>query len=81
VSDTAATLAAAFDRICDFQAVQAGAGKEELQQAVGLLQESVCINDDERVLLCERLEDVGGFDGHHGHVLLGLILGLMAAQA
>lgn len=73
------SLARALDRIEDFQAVQSGAGAGELREAVELLQESVGIRDDERVLLRERLERIRGSERAPGHVLLGLIVGLMAA--
>jgi hypothetical protein len=80
VREIADSLATAFDRIGDFRAVQSGAGTEELREAVALLQESVGIRDSERVLLRERLEDISGSDRAGGHVLLGLILGLMASE-
>ena len=74
------SLARAFDRIEDFQAVQRDARPDELAGAVECLQESVGVNDDERALFAERLDCIRGSDRAPGHVLLGLILGLMAAE-
>jgi len=74
------SLASAFDRLADFQSVQSGADADEMLEAVTLLQESVGINDDERVLLRERLTEIRGTKPAAGAVLLGLILGLMAAE-
>ena len=73
------TLTRAFDRIGDFQAVQAAASGDELLGAVIRLQESVGIDDDVRGLIAERLEEIRGSQRAPGHVLLGLILGLTAA--
>ncbi len=69
----------AFDRLADFQSVQAGADADQMLEAVTLLQESVGISDDDRVLLRDRLEEIRGTKPAKGAVLLGLILGLMAA--
>ena len=74
------SLARAFDRVDDFQAVQHGASPDDLREAVDLLQESVGIRDAERSLLVERLDEIRGAEFAPAHVLLGLILGLMAAQ-
>ena len=74
------SLATAFDRIEDFQAVQRSADPIALREAAELLQESVGISDDERVLIRERLDGIGGSKRAPGHVLLGLIVGLMASE-
>ncbi|MGI9021358.1 MAG: hypothetical protein ACR2G3_11690 [Solirubrobacterales bacterium] len=80
MSEINESLATAFDRVADFQAVQAGASCDELAEAVSLLQESVGITEDERILLRERLDEIRGTKPAKGSVLLGLILGLMAAE-
>ncbi|MEO8092935.1 MAG: hypothetical protein ABI726_09545 [bacterium] len=74
------SLARAFDRIDDFQAVQRGRDAEALREAVECLQKSVGIRDPERSLLVERLDAIRGSGEARGHVLLGLILGLIAAE-
>ncbi len=74
------SLARAFDRIGDFQSVQRGRGAEELGEAVNLLQESVGIRLEERSLIGERLEEIDGSERALGHVLLGVIIGLMATE-
>lgn len=74
------SLAGAFDRIDDFQAVQSGAGAGELRQVVDLLQESVGIGEVERSMLLDRLEGIRGSSLAAAHVLLGLIVGLMASE-
>ena len=66
----------AFDRIDDFLSVQSRAPSVE---AVTRLQEAVGIDDDERVAIRERLEAIGQRD-HAGGVLLGVIVGLFAAE-
>ena len=70
----------AFDRIEDFQAVQDGVVGEELLEAVNRLQESVGIADEPRALIAERLGGIAGSSRAPGHVLLGVIVGLMAAE-
>jgi hypothetical protein len=80
VKEITDSLARAFDRIDDFQSVQAGASSDELRDAVTLLQESVGINDDERSLIAQRLEDIRGTKPAAGSALLGLIVGLMAGE-
>jgi hypothetical protein len=72
-------LQAAFDRIEDFLAVQSADGAPIALEPVMRLQESVGINDDARAAFVERLSDVQP-DGDAGAVLLGLIVGLSAAQ-
>ncbi len=80
MDQVAANLARAFDRIEDFQAVQCGRSAEELLDAVTLLQESVGIADGSRALTAERLQGIAGSSRAPGHVLLGVIVGLMAAE-
>ena len=73
------SLNRAFDRISDFVAVQAHeAGRVELD-AVLCLQEAVGIGDEERVVFAERLAAVQP-NAHAGAVLLGVLLGLFAAE-
>ena len=77
------SLARALDRIEDFEAVQSGASSEELRDAVVVLGESVGIGDEARALLGERLEHLEDLEDApcaRGHVLLGLIVGLTAAE-
>jgi hypothetical protein len=78
MSDLGDTLARAFDRIEDFEAVQAGARGSELVEAVKLLQESVGFDDEARALICERLESRPR--ASVGDVVFGLIVGLIAAE-
>jgi len=73
-------LAEAFDRMDAFCAVQHAdhgtltvEGVERLQQAVG-------VGDAERRVLLERLPPLG-CDAPAGGVLLGVLLGLFAAEA
>lgn len=73
-------LEQAFDTLADFEAVQAGTSTEELLDAVLNLQEAVGIDDDERVLIRERLSARGTATGFRGPVLMGLIIGLLAAE-
>lgn len=80
VKEMTAELAEAFDRIDDFQAVQHGEDAGELLEAVLRLQEAVGIVEATRELICARLSAVAVAGAPSGHVLLGLILGLMAAQ-
>lgn len=75
-----ASLDSAFDRIADFQAVQGGSSADELLAAVIRLQESVGIADEPRALIAERLNRIDGSSRAPGHVLLGVIVGLMAAE-
>ncbi|MGH2950494.1 MAG: hypothetical protein ACRDKX_00415 [Solirubrobacterales bacterium] len=74
------SLAEALDRIEDFKAVQHDRGTDELLAAVICLQESVGIRDDARALLGERIEALQGKTKATGHLLLGLIIGLSAAD-
>lgn len=74
------SLELAFDRIDAFEAVQADATHEELLEAVCLLQEAVGITAETRAAITCRLDGIAGSSKAPGHVLLGLIVGLMAAQ-
>ena len=74
------SLASAFDRIDDFQAVQAEATTDDLQAAVELLQASVGIDAETRGVLRDRMLGINGSLRAPGHVLLGIIVGLMAAE-
>lgn len=74
------SLARAFDRIGDFEAVQAGVTPDELLAAVNRLQESIGIDDRARAMIGERLDGIRGSSKAPGHVLLGLILGLITAE-
>jgi hypothetical protein len=80
VNEIADSLARAFDRIEDFEAVQSGRSGEDLLDAVLLLQESVGIGDEARALLRDRLPVGAGTSHPAGHLLLGLIVGLTAAE-
>jgi len=80
MSEITINLADAFDRIEDFLAVQAASNREELLDAVIRLQASVVIDDEDRALIGTRLDSIPGSSRAPGHVLLGLIVGLMAAQ-
>lgn len=73
------SIAAAFDRVHDFEAVQAGRSFEQKVDAVKLLQSAVGIEDETRRLVAERVERIrAGSDV--GQVMLGVIVGLLAAQ-
>jgi len=80
MNELSTSLARAFDRIDDFQAVQQSRAGDELIEAVNLLQESVGIEDEPRALIATRLEGIAGSSRAPGHVLLGVIVGLMAAE-
>lgn len=71
-----AALETAFDRIDDFLAVQAD---ELSMDAVLRLQESVGVDDDARAAFARRLSEVQP-DAAPGAVLLGVLLGLSAAE-
>lgn len=79
MTEIADSLARAFDRIDDFQSVQTGSSFEELMDAVLLLQRAVGIEDESRRLIRDRLQELNGFQ-HAGGVLLGVIVGLFAAE-
>lgn len=74
------SLTRAFGRIADFQAVQRDASADELADAVALLQESVGISDVQRGAVREGIERIAGAERATGHVLLGVIVGLMAGE-
>lgn len=74
------SLEAALTRIEDFQAVQRTASEDELREAVELLQESVGIGDYTRAVIRDHLGRISGSDRAPGHLLLGVIVGLMAAE-
>ena len=80
MNEIADSLARAFDRIDDFEAVQSRRSVDELVAAVIRLQGSVGILDESRSLIAERLAEIKGAPRARGHVLLGLIVGLMAAE-
>lgn len=72
-------LQAAFDRIEDFLAVQADNAGQIAIEPVMRLQESVGVDDDARAAFAQRLQATQP-DVSPGAVLLGLIVGLSAAQ-
>ena len=69
-------LTAAFDRIDDFVAVQNVAGGITVE-AVELLQRAVGIEARERAVIAQRVDALGA---PGGAVLLGVLVGLLAAQ-
>jgi hypothetical protein len=71
------SLHEAFDRFGDFVAVQ---GPHVSVEAIDLLQAALGIDDEARRVLAERLETDFQDDFTAPPVLLGLILGLSAAQ-
>jgi hypothetical protein len=73
---TAPRLDKAFDRIDDFVAVQGPAISVE---AVDRLQEAVRVDEGARAVIRGRIADLG--DASAGSVLLGVLVGLMAADA
>ncbi len=74
-----AALQEAFDRIEDFLAVQATHGRPlELAQVL-CLQESVGVDDQARAVFARRLSEIQP-EASAGAVLLGLLVGLSAAQ-
>ena len=73
---TASYLDAAFDRIDDFVAVQ---GPAISVDAVDLLQEAVGVDDDARAVIRERVAAIG--EASAASVLLGVLVGLLAAEA
>lgn len=80
MNEITASLELAFARIDDFQAVHAGNSGAGTGDAVECLQESVGIADETRALIAERLDAIAGSTRAPGHVLLGVIVGLMAAE-
>lgn len=71
-------LSEAFDRVNDFIAVQSAQGGIDLE-SVECLQLAVGIDSDARLLFKQRLEQTS-HNSQPGGVLLGMILGLLAAQ-
>lgn len=72
-------LATALERIEDFQSVQAGSTKDELQAAVLCLQEAAGVDEASRAALRQGLEKLGMMD-KAGSIFLGLLVGLLTAQ-
>jgi hypothetical protein len=73
-------LARAFDRLDDFLAVQ---GPRPAPDAVLALQRAVGIDARERVLIGQRVAALAGADdgaATAGPVLLGILVGLLAAE-
>lgn len=70
-------LTQAFDRLDDFVAVQCAAGGITVD-AVNLLQQAVGIDDRERDTIRGRVEALA--PAQTPSVLLGIVLGLLAAQ-
>ena len=70
-------IASAFDRLEDFLAIQ---GAMPSMEAVLNLQAAVGIDDDERLLIRERVDALGCGETA-GAVLLGILLGLFAASS
>ena len=69
-------IASAFDRLEDFLAIQ---GAMPSMEAVLNLQAAVGIDDDERMLIRERVDALGCGESA-GAVLLGVLVGLFAAS-
>ena len=81
--DAHLALTEAFDRIDDFLAVQLAAGAGRLEaEAVLRLQEAAGVARPERRVIAERLAQLErqGQASHPGAVLLGVLVGLFAAQ-
>jgi hypothetical protein len=70
-------LTTAFDRIDDFVAVQRAAGGITFE-AVELLQRAAGVEAGQRAVIARRVEALGA---PAGAVLLGVLVGLLAAQA
>ena len=73
------SLSSAFDRLHDFVEVQ---GPQLTPESVELLQAAVGITDGERRVMAERVLalEQPGRPVHTGAVLLGVLVGLFAAQ-
>jgi hypothetical protein len=73
------SLSCAFDRFDDFLEVQ---GPRLTLEAVDLLQAAAGVTDSERRVIAERLVSLQPLDKppHTGAVLLGVLVGLFAAQ-
>lgn len=76
---TADALQAAFDRLEDFLAVQTDVGGRIAVEPVLRLQESVGVDDNARSEFARRLREIQP-NAPAGAVLLGLVVGLCAAQ-
>lgn len=72
-------LAPAFDRLEDFVAVQSAQRGEITLEAVLLLQEAAGLGAADRDAICERLPALVR-QAEPAAVLLGVIVGLLAAQ-
>lgn len=73
-------LVSAFGRIEAFLAVQSGARGGRLVAAVDCLQEAAGIGADERAQIAWGLERLEALDPRAGDVMLGVIVGLLAAS-
>jgi hypothetical protein len=71
------SLGQAFDRFGDFVAVQ---GSKLSVEALDLMQSALGIDDETRRMLVRRLENDFQDDFKPAQVLLGVILGVSAAQ-
>jgi hypothetical protein len=73
------SLSSAFDRFDDFLEVQ---GKRITPETVGLLQAAAGVTECERRVIAERVVSLQPPDNppHTGAVLLGVLVGLFAAQ-
>jgi hypothetical protein len=73
------SLSAAFDRLDDFLEVQ---GPKLAPEAIDLLQAAVGVTESERRVIAERVVSLQPPDKppHSGAVLLGVLVGLFAAQ-
>jgi hypothetical protein len=74
----------AFDRIEDFLAVNRGLDRNSFMESVLCLQAAVGIEDEERAVICGRVERLREAYGQPmdqtGGLLLGLILSGLAAE-
>ncbi len=77
VESLQASLDEAFDRFADFIAVQ---GRAPSVDAIDRLQEALGIDDETRRILADRLGSDFEEDFESPEVLLGLILGVSAAE-
>ena len=73
-------LSRAFDRIDDFVRVQTANGGRITVDAVDLLQEAVGIDPERRSIIAARVPALGN-DLSAGAVLLGVLVGLFAAES
>jgi hypothetical protein len=74
------SLERALDRVDGFQAIQRARPPEEHLDAVLCLQEAVGVGDEARALIKERLFDSDGIPTRPAEMLLGVIVGLLAAE-